>query len=390
MSHLRVVLRWSSGSAVGDDASGPASSASTRRRAVGVGEPEAGVEQRASPCCQVTTSRPCGGDDLAGDALVDAGRRAAPRPGSERRRRSRCARSQALRRRQRAAGSCCGRPGRGPTTRSSQSPAGRGAEVAARRPASAGSAGRRGGHRDQRRQVVLAGAPAPPAAPHRRGRPSQRRATEHERPATGMPSDGSRGRHGCGVDAASPSSTVGGAAQERRDHPAGQLAAGVRRVARQRARARCRRRPARRPGRRARRWPARPPRAAGRGRRAGRSAPARTDIRSATPAQSSRPVSTIVCCTTESAVSRPSIPNAAAAHSQSLSSCGCGAWSVATTSMVPSASAGAQRLDVGGRAQRRVDLVDRVVRRRELVGEQQVVRADLGGDVPALAPWPSG
>ena len=33
------------------------------------------------------------------------------------------------------------------------------------------------------------------------------------------------------------------------------------------------------------------------------------------------------------------MPMAAAPHSQSLSSCGCGAWSVATQSMVPSASA---------------------------------------------------
>ncbi len=63
------------------------------------------------------------------------------------------------------------------------------------------------------------------------------------------------------------------------------------------------------------------------------------DMRSATPAQSSRPVSTIVSWTTDSAVSRPTMPMAAAAHSQSLSSCGCGAWSVATMSMVPSASA---------------------------------------------------
>ena len=45
----------------------------------------------------------------------------------------------------------------------------------------------------------------------------------------------------------------------------------------------------------------------------------------------------MVSCTIESAVSRPSMPNAAAAHSQSLSSSGCGAWSVATMSMVPSA-----------------------------------------------------
>ena len=63
----------------------------------------------------------------------------------------------------------------------------------------------------------------------------------------------------------------------------------------------------------------------------------RTDIRSATPAQSSSPVSTIASCTTRSAVSSPVIPNAATGHSVSLSSTGCGAWSVATQSMVPSA-----------------------------------------------------
>ena len=45
----------------------------------------------------------------------------------------------------------------------------------------------------------------------------------------------------------------------------------------------------------------------------------------------------------------------------------------------------AERLDVGAGAQRRVDLVDRVVGRGEVVGEQQVVGAGLGGDVPALA-----
>ena len=61
-------------------------------------------------------------------------------------------------------------------------------------------------------------------------------------------------------------------------------------------------------------------------------------MRSATPAQSSRPVSTIASCTTRSAVSRPVMPFAAAAHSVSLASTGCGAWSVATQSMVPSAS----------------------------------------------------
>ena len=99
------------------------------------------------------------------------------------------------------------------------------------------------------------------------------------------------------------------------------------------------------------------------------------DIRWATSSQVSSPVSTIVCCTTESAVSRPSMPNAAAAHSQSLSSCGCGAWSVATMSIVPSASPARTASTSAARAQRRVDLVDRVVRRGEVVGEQQVVRA---------------
>ena len=45
----------------------------------------------------------------------------------------------------------------------------------------------------------------------------------------------------------------------------------------------------------------------------------RIDIRSATPAQSNRPVFTIDSTTTDRAVSRPSIPNAAALHSHSLS-----------------------------------------------------------------------
>src|SRR5579863_7078098 len=63
----------------------------------------------------------------------------------------------------------------------------------------------------------------------------------------------------------------------------------------------------------------------------------RSDIRSATSAQPSSPVSTMACWTTRSAVSRPVMPNAAVSHSVSLCSSGCGAWSVATQSMVPSA-----------------------------------------------------
>ncbi len=59
----------------------------------------------------------------------------------------------------------------------------------------------------------------------------------------------------------------------------------------------------------------------------------------ATSSQPISPVDTIASWTTESAVSRPVIPIDAAAHSQSLSSTVWGAWSVATASIVPSASA---------------------------------------------------
>ena len=83
------------------------------------------------------------------------------------------------------------------------------------------------------------------------------------------------------------------------------------------------------------------------------------------------------------------MPKAAAAHSQSLSSTGCGAWSVATASIVPSASPARSAVDVGRGAQRRVDLVDRVVGRDQLVGQQQVVRGHLGGDVAALGLRPA-
>ena len=61
------------------------------------------------------------------------------------------------------------------------------------------------------------------------------------------------------------------------------------------------------------------------------------DIRSTKSLQLINFVSIIALTTTESAVSKPTIPNAALCHSQSLSSVGCGAWSVPTMSMVPSA-----------------------------------------------------
>ena len=50
---------------------------------------------------------------------------------------------------------------------------------------------------------------------------------------------------------------------------------------------------------------------------------------------------------------------------------------------------GAQRLDVLGAAERRVHLVRGVVARDELLGEQQVVRRDLGGDGDAAGLRPA-
>src|SRR4051794_21765152 len=78
----------------------------------------------------------------------------------------------------------------------------------------------------------------------------------------------------------------------------------------------------------ARPWPVSPAMAAG-----------LPDMTRATPAQSSSPPSTMTVATTGSAVSRPSMPKAASTKACSLSCRACGAWSVATASMVPSASA---------------------------------------------------
>ena len=83
------------------------------------------------------------------------------------------------------------------------------------------------------------------------------------------------------------------------------------------------------------------------------------DIRSAMPSQPSS--SSSVVTTMDSAVSSPSMPGRAYPHSHSLSCTACGAWSVATTSMTPSTSAGPQRGHVGVGAQRRVHLEHRVV-----------------------------
>ena len=55
----------------------------------------------------------------------------------------------------------------------------------------------------------------------------------------------------------------------------------------------------------------------------------------------------------------------------------------------PVGQAGPEPLDVGRGPQRRVDLVHRVVVLGQLVGEQQMVRGDLGGDPPSLGLGPA-
>ena len=101
----------------------------------------------------------------------------------------------------------------------------------------------------------------------------------------------------------------------------------------------------------------------------------------ASPARpgSARPARTS-SSTSGSAVSRPMMPNAACSNSTSFSTGECGAWSVATASMVPSASASRSAATSARRAQRRVALGRRVVAGAGLVGQRQVVRRHLAGD----------
>ena len=63
---------------------------------------------------------------------------------------------------------------------------------------------------------------------------------------------------------------------------------------------------------------------------------ARVDITSARRFSEEAPEITRTSSAIANAVSRPSIPKEAPAHSVSFASLGCGAWSVAITSMVPS------------------------------------------------------
>ena len=97
----------------------------------------------------------------------------------------------------------------------------------------------------------------------------------------------------------------------------------------------------------------------------------------------------MVCCTTDSAVSSPVMPMAA-----------CGPLAFLVLARVRGVvgaddvdgavgQRGAQGLDIGVGAQRRVDLVDGVVAAGELVREPEVVRGDLGRDVDAAGLGPA-
>ena len=121
---------------------------------------------------------------------------------------------------------------------------------------------------------------------------------------------------------------------------------------------------------------------------AGRCGPGAADIRSATPRPVEQPGRDHGLDHDRQRRLQAEHAEGRAAHSHSLSSIGCGAWSVATTSIVPSASASRSASTSARRPQRRVHLEDRVVGRRQLLGEQQVVRGHLGrdGDAARLGP----
>jgi len=108
------------------------------------------------------------------------------------------------------------------------------------------------------------------------------------------------------------------------------------------------------------------------------------DMRSATSAQVSRPVRTNSSATTDSAVSRPSIPIDASHQSACLVSGACGAM-IRTDDIDRAVDQRlADGLDIGDRAQGRVDLVHGVAGRRGRVVQHEVVRRRLGGDRVAL------
>ena len=91
------------------------------------------------------------------------------------------------------------------------------------------------------------------------------------------------------------------------------------------------------------------------------------------------PGSTRCVWSAANAVSRPVTPNGASSNGTSFSWRACGAWSVATHVIAPSPQRVAQSLAIVGRAKRRVHLHVRVERADHLVGEDEMVRGDLGG-----------
>ncbi len=167
----------------------------------------------------------------------------------------------------------------------------------------------------------------------------------------------------------------------RHPHPPGERLPGERVVGRSGSRSRPPRPPTRRRGRPAPRRRARPARAAA---PAGRTARVPAVIRSTTVSSDSTPGSTRCVCSAANAVSSPVTPIGATSNGCSFSSRACGAWSVATQSIVPerSASISASRSASersGGFILKRLG-VERLDR---LVGEAEVVRGGLAGDLDA-------
>ena len=92
---------------------------------------------------------------------------------------------------------------------------------------------------------------------------------------------------------------------------------------------------------------------------------------------------------TPSAVSSPTIPGGASSSGCSLSAAGCGAWSVAMASIVPSTTPSMSASTSAFVRSGGLTLNTRVVAAKQLVGEAEVVRGDLGRDADPVGLGPA-
>jgi hypothetical protein len=136
----------------------------------------------------------------------------------------------------------------------------------------------------------------------------------------------------------------------------------------------------RRRGRRASGWPARPARSSG---SADSNSAAPAVIRSTSSPSSSTPGSTRPVYSAANAVSRPVVPIGACSNGTSFSSRACGAWSVATQSIVPVAQALDQRLAVSSVASGGFIFMRVSIPRTSSSVSSRWCGRDLGADPPA-------